>query len=161
MKSFRNWKISTKIMGISVFTIVLVVSGILFYLLPLVEKKLLDEKKSATKNVVDVAYTLVASFEAKVESGELKLEEAQKRAIASVKSLRYQGNEYYFINDVNGIMLMHAMKQELNGKNVMAEKDSNGKFMFREMLDVAKSKGEGFDSSSTPTNLFFCKINDL
>ncbi len=39
---------------------------------------------------------------------------------------------------------MHAMKQELNGKNVMAEKDSNGKFMFREMLDVAKSKGEGF-----------------
>ena len=29
MKSFRNWKISTKIMGISVFTIVLVVSGIL------------------------------------------------------------------------------------------------------------------------------------
>ncbi len=59
MKSFRDWKISTKIMGISVFTIVLVVSGILFYLLPLVEKKLLDEKKSATKNVVDVAYTLV------------------------------------------------------------------------------------------------------
>ena len=57
MKSFRDWKISTKIMGISVFTIVLVVSGILFYLLPLVEKKLLDEKKSATKNVVDVAYT--------------------------------------------------------------------------------------------------------
>ena len=65
MKSFRNWKISTKIMGISVFTIVLVVSGILFYLLPLVEKKLMDEKKNATKNVVDVAYTLVASFEAR------------------------------------------------------------------------------------------------
>jgi methyl-accepting chemotaxis protein len=144
MKSFRNWKISTKIMGISVFTIALVVSGILFYLLPLVEKKLLDEKKNATKNVVEVACTLVASFEGKVKSGELKLDEAQKRAIASVKSLRYQGNEYYFINDVNGIMLMHAMKHELDGKNVMAEKDSNGKFMFREMVDVAKSKGEGF-----------------
>ena len=144
MKSFRNWKISTKIMGISVFTIALVVSGILFYLLPLVQKKLLDEKKNATKNVVDVAYTLVASFEGKVKSGELKLDEAQKRAIASVKSLRYQGNEYYFINDLNGVMLMHAMKHELDGKNVMAEKDSNGKFMFREMVDVAKSKGEGF-----------------
>ena len=144
MKSFRNWKISTKIMGISVFTIVLIVSGILFYLLPLVEKKLMDEKKSATKNVVDVAYTLVASFEAKVKSGELKLGEAQKRAIASVKSLRYQGNEYYFINDVNGIMLMHAIKQELDGKSMMAEKDSQGKFMFREMIEVAKSKGEGF-----------------
>ncbi len=144
MKSFRNWKISTKIMGISVFTIVLVVSGILFYLLPLVEKKLMDEKKNATKNVVDVAYTLVASFEARVKSGELKLGEAQKRAIASVKSLRYQGNEYYFINDMNGIMVMHAMKQELDGKSVMAEKDSQGKFMFREMIEVAKSKGEGF-----------------
>ncbi len=144
MKSFRNWKISTKIMGISVFTIVLIVSGILFYLLPLVEKKLLDEKKNATKNVVDVAYTLVASYEARVKSGELKLEEARKRAIASVKSLRYQGNEYYFINDMDGIMVMHAIKQELDGKNVMAEKDSNGKFMFREMVEVAKSRGEGF-----------------
>ena len=79
-----------------------------------------------------------------VKSGELKLGEAQKRAIASVKSLRYQGNEYYFINDMNGIMVMHAMKQELDGKSVMAEKDSKGKFMFREMVEVAKSKGEGF-----------------
>ena len=131
-------------MGISVFTIALMVSGILFYLLPLVEKKLLDEKKNATKNVVEVAYTLVASYEAKVKSGELKLEEAQKRAIASVKTLRYEGNEYYFINDVNGIMVMHAMKQELDGKNVMGEKDSDGKLMFREMVDVCKSKGEGF-----------------
>jgi methyl-accepting chemotaxis protein len=144
MKSLRDWKISTKIMGISVFTIVLIVSGILFYLLPLVEKKLLDEKKNATKNVVDVAYTLVASFEAKVKSGELKPAEAQKRAIESVKSLRYQGNEYYFISDVSGVMLMHAMKPELDGKSVIAEKDSQGKFMFREMIDVARSRGEGF-----------------
>jgi methyl-accepting chemotaxis protein len=131
-------------MGISVFTIALIVAGILFYLLPLVEKKLLDEKKNATKNVVDVAYALVASFEAKVESGELKREEAQKRAMASVKSFRYQGNEYCFITDLNGIMLMHPMKQELNGKNMAADKDSNGKFFIRDMVDVAKSKGEGF-----------------
>jgi methyl-accepting chemotaxis protein len=144
MKRFKNWKISTKIMGISVFTIVVVMSGIMFYLLPLVENKLMDEKKNATKNVVDVAYALTASIEAKVKSGELKLEEAQKRALADIKSLRYKGNEYFWVNDTNTVMVMHPIKAELNGRDLSGEKDSHGKLYFSEFVKVAKDKGEGF-----------------
>jgi methyl-accepting chemotaxis protein len=119
MKRFKDWKISVKIMGISIFTIALIVSGMLFYFLPLVEKKLMEEKRNATKAVTDVAYTLIASYEAKVKSGELKLDEAQKRAMAGVKALRYHGNEYYFIIGANGAMVMHAIKEEMAGKDTM------------------------------------------
>jgi methyl-accepting chemotaxis protein len=144
MKSFRNWKISTKIMGISVFTIAVIISGIMFYLLPLVEKKLMDEKKNATKNVVDVAYTLTASMEAKAKSGELKADEAQKRSLAALKSLRYKTNEYFWINDLNAKIVMHPIRPELDGKDMSGEKDSNGKLFFSEFARVAKDKGEGF-----------------
>ena len=129
MKSFKNWKISTKIMGISVFTIVLILSGMMFYVLPLMGNKLMEEKKMATKNVVEVATTLIAGLEAKVKTGDLKLEEAQKRAQEGVRSLRYQGNEYFFIMDTNGKMLMHGVKQEMNGKDMKDDKDSHGKVL--------------------------------
>ncbi len=144
MKSFKNWKISTKIMGISIFTIVVIISGIMFYLLPLVEKKLMDEKKNATKNVVDVAYTLTASMEARVKTGEIKPDEAQKRTLAAIKSLRYKTNEYFWINDLNAKIIMHPIRPELDGKDMSGEKDSHGKLFFNEFAKVAKEKGEGF-----------------
>lgn len=146
MKSFKNWKISTKIMGISVFTMVVILSGILFYLLPLVEKKLMEEKKSTTKYVTDVTYSMIASLEAKARTGDLKMEDAQKRSIEAARNIRYHTNEYFFIMDEHGKMIMHGVKQELTGKDMKDEifKDSHGKFFVRELVDVARNKGDGF-----------------
>ena len=59
LKAFKDWKILSKILTISVATIVLIVSGILFYVLPLVEKKLMNEKMVATRNVVEVAANVI------------------------------------------------------------------------------------------------------
>jgi methyl-accepting chemotaxis protein len=144
MKRFKNWRIATKIMSVSVFTILLIALGMTFYFMPLVEKKLMAEKERNITNVVDVAYAVVASQEAKAKSGELKLDEAQKRALAAVKSLRYHGSEYFWINDVNTKMVMHPIKPEMDGKDLSADKDSHGKLFFVEMVKVAKDKGEGF-----------------
>ncbi len=144
MKRFKHWGILSKVMSISVFTIVLITSGILFYLLPFVETKLMNEKKNAVRNVVEVACAVIASFEAKVKAGELKAEEGQKGALAGVKSLRYHGNEYFWINDLHPRMVMHPIKPELDGKDLSGDKDPNGKALFVEFAKVAKDKGEGF-----------------
>jgi len=50
---------------------------------------LYQEKISATRQIVEVGYSLLADFDARVQKGELNLEEAQKRAIEGVKNLRY------------------------------------------------------------------------
>jgi methyl-accepting chemotaxis protein len=141
---FKDWKISNKVMGISVLTILLILLGMLLYFLPFVENKLMDEKKAATKNIVDVAYATVAAYEAKIKTGELKTEEAQKRALAAVKVLRYSGNEYFWINDLHPIMVMHPLKPELDGKDLSGEKDPHGKLFFMEMAKIAKETGGGF-----------------
>ncbi len=140
---FKNWKILTKVLSISIITIVFFLAGIFFYFLPLVEKNMMTEKINATRNVVDVAYALIEGYQAKVQSGEMKLGDAQKLAITAIKNLRYDGKEYFWINDLEPKMVMHPIKPELDGKNLSDTKDPNGKRIFVDMAALAKDKGAG------------------
>jgi methyl-accepting chemotaxis protein len=146
MKRFRNWSISTKVMSISMLTIIIMVCGMLFYYLPLVKGKLMDEKQLATKHSAEVVETLMASYEARVKAGELTLEEAQKKMIADIKVLRYDGSEYFWLLSNAGKFVAHGVKPELIGKDMGddALKDSHGKYFVKEMVTVGKTKGEGF-----------------
>ncbi len=146
MKRFGNWSISTKVMSISMLTIAIMVCGMLFYYLPLVKHKLMEEKQQATKNVTELAISLMASYEARAKSGELTLEDAQKRMAAHIKSLRYEGNEYFFVLNNAGKMITHGIKPELAGKDMADDifKDATGKYFVKEMVSVAKGKEEGF-----------------
>ncbi len=141
---FKDWKISTKIIGISVFTILAAVLGVLLYFLPMMQSKLIEEKRSATKNVIDIAYTLVAEYDARAQKGEFSVQDAQKRALTRIKSLRYKNDDYIWINDMHPTMIMHPMKPELDGKDLSENKDPNGKKLFIEMVNVCREKGEGF-----------------
>ncbi len=140
----RDWKISTKVIGISVFTILAAILGIVLYFLPLMGSKMMDEKRIATKSVVDVAYTLITEYDARAQRGEFSVQEAQKRAIARIKSIRYKKDDYFWINDMHPTMIMHPTKPELDGKDLSDNKDPNGKKLFVEMVNVCKEKGEGF-----------------
>ena len=57
--------------------------------------------------------------------------------------MRYHGNEYFWVNDLEPKMLMHGVKPDLIGKNVADIKDPNGKQIFVELAKVAKGKGSG------------------
>ncbi len=53
---------------------------------------------------------------------------------------------YVFLMDLDGKMLAHPMSPALIGKNVidMKDKGTPGKFLFKEFVEVAKGKGEGW-----------------
>jgi len=140
---FNNWKLFTKILSISIVTILLFITGMEFYFLPLIEKNLMSEKLDATRNVVEVAYKVIEGYQAKVKKGELKLPDAQKSALSAIRDIRYKGSEYFWINDLEPKMIMHPTKPELDGKGLADNKDPNGKRIFVEMASLAKEKGEG------------------
>jgi methyl-accepting chemotaxis protein len=140
---FNNWKILTKILSISMLTIAIFMLAILFYILPLVEKNMMAEKLVATRNVVEVAYKIVEGYQTKVQNGEMKQGEAQRTALSVIKNLRYKGNEYFWVNDLEPNMIMHPLKPEMDGKSLADAKDPNGKKLFVEMAALAKDKGEG------------------
>lgn len=143
IKSFKNWKILTKILSISITTVALLILGVLFYVLPYMERVLMDEKILATKGVVETASSLVVSHIEDARDGKITVEEAKVRALENIKDMRYHGNEYFWINDLEPRMLMHGVKPELNGKNVADIKDPNGKQIFVEMAKLAKEKDAG------------------
>ncbi|MCZ7391551.1 cache domain-containing protein, partial [Klebsiella pneumoniae] len=57
---------------------------------------------------------------------------------------RYGNSGYFWINDTNSVMIVHPIKPEMNGKDLVDFKDKGGKQIFKEFSTVAKNSGEGF-----------------
>ncbi len=118
----------------------LVVSSGLFGL----KHSLLEDRKIKTRNLVEVAYSLVELYGEKAQSGDLTEQEAKARAITAVKSLRYNEKEYFWINDMYPTMVMHPYKPTLDGKDISGVKDPDGKALFVAFADKVREKGSGY-----------------
>ncbi|MEE8614621.1 MAG: cache domain-containing protein, partial [Roseateles sp.] len=102
---------------------VLLVAGFLLYS----ERTLImGERQQAVRQAVEVAHGLVTHFHGQVATGKLAEDDAKKAALAAVKALRYSGSEYFWINDMTPVMVMHPMKPELEGKTLVNTKDPTG-----------------------------------
>ena len=143
-KPFRDWTIFSKIMCTLIINLMMISGGTLFYLLPLIETRLMDEKRTATRNLVEVAASLLPEYAACVQKGEITLAEGQNRAIARIRNLRYNEKDYFWINDLSPSMVMHPIIPSLDGKDVSTNKDPKGKLLFMAMVKVAREKGAGF-----------------
>ena len=72
-------------------------------------------------------------------------EEALKNRLkAIVNATRYGKTGYFWINDLDAVIVTHPIKPELNGKDMVAYKDQGGKQIFKEFATVAKKDSEGF-----------------
>ena len=102
-----------------------------------------------TKKVEDkISYVFeFEPFKWVIGTGKYKSEiikEFQKRAKEVIANLRYDnGKGYFWINDFTPKMIMHPIKPSLNGKELSNVKDPNGKYLFKEMVEVASKKGKG------------------
>tara|TARA_R110002095_G_scaffold212967_1_gene202909 strand:+ start:8538 stop:10178 length:1641 start_codon:yes stop_codon:yes gene_type:complete len=101
-------------------------------------------KRTELKSLTDIAYSLIERQTKLVAAGEKTQAEGVKEALADLSSLRYGNNDYFFVLDQQHQMLMHPIKPSLNGKNVAASKDPNGKLLFQEMVKGATREGEAY-----------------
>jgi methyl-accepting chemotaxis protein len=71
-------------------------------------------------------------------------ERLQNAASETIRNLRYGEDGYFWINNLQGWMIMHPIKSaNLEGKDTSGLKDPNGKLIIMEMVDVCKKQGEG------------------
>ena len=54
---------------------------------------------------------------------------------------KYSG--YFWINDFDGVIIMHPIKPKLDGKNLINFKDKKGNRLFYNFVQVCKQKGSG------------------
>ncbi len=105
---------------------------------------LLTNKQNIPKSVVELAIGIAEHHHKQVQAGQVSEENAKQQALAQIKSLRYSGSEYLWVNDMNQVVLMHPIKPQLDGKDLTDLQDPNGKYLFREFVTVVKNDGEGF-----------------
>ena len=105
---------------------------------------IMEERQNNVRQSVEVAHGLVVHFHGQIAKENISEDEAKKRALAAIKDLRYSGNEYFWINDMQPKMVMHPIRPELDGKDLADNKTPTGQLLFVAFVDVVKASGAGF-----------------
>ncbi|MFL9502559.1 methyl-accepting chemotaxis protein [Rhodopseudomonas palustris] len=103
-----------------------------------------QQKQIELRHLAELAVSFVKDEHDAAQRGEISTDEAQKRAQARIAKLRYGGNEYFFITDMQSKMLMHPIAKQLIGQDQSNAKDPNGKMLFAEMVNTVRRSGSGF-----------------
>ncbi|ACD94189.1 methyl-accepting chemotaxis protein [Trichlorobacter lovleyi] len=163
MKRYRDWCIQCKIVSITLLTMLLLISALFGYILPMFRDNLMTEKELATRHIVELAMGVLEQYDAAAKSGKLPLEQAQQEATEQIARLRYEGKEYLWINDLGKPaprMIMHPTVPALNGKVLDDTKFNKATLMqdaadgptkkldnmnlFSAFVEVADRAGHGF-----------------
>ena len=142
MNLLRKFPISKRLWLIPVVAILMLfILGML--MIQQVRSDLYKGKQEMTRHVVETAAGIFDHYRQLETSGTMSTAEAQQAAIKQIRALRYDGQDYFWINDLGPVMIMHPMQPKLEGQNLSQVKDPTGKALFNEMVAVARSNGAG------------------
>jgi methyl-accepting chemotaxis protein len=142
MGSLRSVSISRRLWLILIVAVLMLLTlGIL--MLKQIHSDLYASKAEKTHQLVETASGILSYFHDQEVAGTLKREQAQQQAINAVRGLRYNQTDYFWINDLRPVMIMHPANAKLEGQDLSAIKDPDGVFVFNEMLTIAKRSGAG------------------
>jgi len=139
----KNWKLSTKLAVLVAIAVASVILSIAIGLLQL-RGHLLEDRKLKTRHVVEVAHGVMQRYHQLEQQGVLNAEAARKGAVETLRILRYEKDEYFFITDLDSRMVMHPFKPELEGKDLSDTKDPAGKRLFAEFVATVRARDAGF-----------------
>ena len=110
----------------------------------------MQDRMDATRQHLEVAHGLLAWAQGQEAAGTLTRAQAQALARQAIAGLRYDGREYFWINDMQPRMVLHPIKPELNGQELGAMKDPNGLALFQAFVDTVRAQGKGFVAYQWP-----------
>jgi methyl-accepting chemotaxis protein len=107
-------------------------------------------RATKTQHVVETALGVIAYFANEEKAGRLSRDDAQRAALAAVKSLRYGADDYFWINSFDARIVMHPIKPALDGTDGNRITDPNGLSPFAAAAAIGKKDGAGFFSYLWP-----------
>lgn len=147
-----------QIMLLVFFNILLIILFVFiyFYFVNTTDKFILEGKKEKLKSVTDVVYTLADNFEQQYrKNNNLDLKKLQEEFINLTLKMRYDSNEYFFIIDGKGNLIIDPFRPELSWWNLMYEVDSRGEHLYKKLVIQAQKENEIFINT-----LWHSKYND-
>ena len=140
MKSLGSLRVSTRML----LLVGLTLAGLLvlcFTALLQLKSSMLEDRKQKTQNLVEVGVGILTHHQKLAADGKLPEEDAKKAAKESLRNLRYNGNDYFFVLDTANKYVLFPGKPEFEGLDKGDMKDANGKFLIRDLVNTAKAGG--------------------
>jgi methyl-accepting chemotaxis protein len=137
---FRSAKIRTLLFVLAGLTLVAVL-GLGGYGLFSQREILTQERLAKIQSQTQAARAVADVFYQKELKGEMDRATAQESAKQILRHMRYSGNEYFSVQDLSGVTIVHGSKPERENKSYIDEKDPNGVLYIREEIESAKNGG--------------------
>lgn len=130
----------------TLLSIALFVWLILAYILPTFEQNLLQRKREMIRELTNSAVSVIAEYHHEARRGSLSMSQAKQRALERVRAMRYgpESLDYFWITDMQPILLMHPYRPDLVGTDVSQFTDPNGVRLFVEFVNVVRRQGSGY-----------------
>lgn len=153
-------KISSKILALTLMnTIVIIVllSAISIYSinqtqnssLKNLEQEMRGDFDSLIKNEVQSAISVLDRYNTMAKNGEITEEQAKVQAANALRSMKYGTDGYFWADTTEGVNVV-LLGTSTEGTNRYEAKDSNGKYMVKEIIKKGMSENGGFTSYYFP-----------
>lgn len=133
----------------AVISLILFILSVFLIILPLFHESLMEEKKEMIREISSVAVSILDYYGSLELEGFLNREEAQSTALNEIQKLRYgpDHDNYFWITDMQPVMIMHPWRPDLNGQDLSEYTDSknrSGKKLFLESVQLVQEGDGGF-----------------
>ncbi len=108
----------------------------------LTEKRVRENIKKRVEEAYSIAEGLYLN-----NKDTLDLPTLEKVVREALRPIRFNnGRGYFFATRLDGVEQLFADRPELEGRNMSGMRDTQGNYVIRNMIDLARKKGEGFYS---------------
>jgi methyl-accepting chemotaxis protein len=115
---------------------------------------LMSEKELKTRHLVETVTGIFDYYYRLSKEGKMPEKDAKSAALSLIRSLRYEKDDYFWINDMRPAMVMHPYNSELEGKDLADYKDPNGKRLFVDAVETVKKHGAAMGAFMAVDRLF-------
>ena len=143
-KSLRRFFIS--IVLPSILAIGFFILSIFIIILPSFERNIMEVKKEMISELTSAAWSLLDEYHREAVTGNMQEDSAKHLAAERVRQIRYGDDykDYFWIVDMQPVMIMHPYRTELIGKDLSDYEDPEGTLLFVEAVRISEREGEGF-----------------
>jgi PAS domain S-box-containing protein len=145
MRKLRGRDLLLGIVFPAAISVIILTVGVFGLLLPEFEATMLEQRRNAVRDQADAAWSIINRLHQRAQAGEISMEQAHRRAADALRSTRYgpRGDDYFWVHDMDGQMIVHPYRPDLEGQNQLDLKDVEGTAILQESIRTA-ANGGGF-----------------